>query len=101
MTRPAHAAEDAAEAPLDDPSLAGVLFGHVVDRQIVLDPGLRRQAVRLEPRPVHDVPDGWRAAIQESLERAERLRLEAPPLDYEGLVGALADLLAPLDVLDA
>ena len=47
-----------------------------------------------------DAPEPWRAAIGASLGRAERLRLEAPPLDYEGLVDALADLLAPLDALE-
>ena len=40
------------------------------------------------------------AAIDEALRRAERLRLDAPELDYEGLVDALADLLAPLDAFD-
>jgi hypothetical protein len=47
-----------------------------------------------------DVERQWRAcrrAIADSLTRAERLRLEAPELDYEGLVDALADLLDPLD----
>jgi hypothetical protein len=46
--------------------------------------------------------DAWRAAregIAESLRRAERLRLEAPPLDYEGLVSAIADLMDPLEAL--
>jgi hypothetical protein len=46
--------------------------------------------------------DAWRAgreAIEESLRRAERLRLEAPPLDYEGLVSALADLMDPLEAV--
>jgi hypothetical protein len=43
----------------------------------------------------------WQAsssALREAAERAERLRLEAPSLDYEGLVMTLGDLMAPLDV---
>ncbi|HEX2026166.1 MAG TPA: hypothetical protein VHH92_07200 [Actinomycetota bacterium] len=36
-------------------------------------------------------------ALTESLRRAERVRLEAPPLDYETLVTLLGDLMAPLD----
>ncbi|MGH2711428.1 MAG: hypothetical protein ACRDH9_09530 [Actinomycetota bacterium] len=42
--------------------------------------------------------DKCSGAIEESLRRAETLRLEAPATDYEGLVGALGDLLDPLDV---
>lgn len=54
--------------------------------------------------------DGWRtaeteeiweassSALRDAAERAERLRLEAPSLDYEGLVMTLGDLMAPLDV---
>jgi hypothetical protein len=37
-------------------------------------------------------------AIEEALRRAERLRLDAPALDYEALVAILADLIEPLDV---
>ncbi len=39
-----------------------------------------------------------RAGIQEALRLAERLRLEAPELDYEGLVTVLGDLIHPLEV---
>lgn len=49
-------------------------------------------------RPEHE--EVWRAcrdAIVEALRRAERLRLAAPAVDYEGVVGALSDLLAPLE----
>jgi hypothetical protein len=47
-----------------------------------------------------DAPEAWRAAIGESLRRAQRLRLGAPALDYEGLVGVLADLMEPLEILE-
>ncbi|HZA26901.1 MAG TPA: hypothetical protein VE915_04520 [Actinomycetota bacterium] len=36
-------------------------------------------------------------ALDEAKRRAERLRLQAPSLDYEGLVMTLGDLIAPLD----
>ncbi len=36
------------------------------------------------------------AALEASLAAAERLRLEAPSLDYETMVYALDDLIAPL-----
>jgi hypothetical protein len=45
----------------------------------------------------------WRAcceALHESARRAERLRLEAPALDFEGLVLMLKDLIAPLDAFE-
>ena len=38
-----------------------------------------------------------RLALAEALRRAERLRLAAPPLDYEGVVTVIGDLIAPLD----
>jgi hypothetical protein len=46
----------------------------------------------------------WRSCwkgLSEALRRAERLRLEAPPLDYESLVAVLGDLMAPLDPFEA
>jgi hypothetical protein len=45
----------------------------------------------------------WRScaeALQESARMAERLRLEAPALDFESLVMVLKDLIAPLDVFE-
>jgi hypothetical protein len=45
----------------------------------------------------------WRScsdALQESARMAERLRLEAPALDFESLVMVLKDLIAPLEVFD-
>jgi hypothetical protein len=47
-----------------------------------------------------ETESSWQAcsvAVDEAGRRAERLRLEAPPLDYEGLVMTLGDLMAPLD----
>jgi hypothetical protein len=48
-------------------------------------------------RRAGDVWRAWRDALDESLGRAERLRLEAPELDYEGLVAVLAELIDPLE----
>jgi hypothetical protein len=45
----------------------------------------------------------WRAcsdALEESARMAERLRLEAPALDFESLVMVLKDLIAPLEVFE-
>ncbi len=36
-------------------------------------------------------------SLDEAAARAERLRLDAPPLDYESLVAVLDDLMAPLE----
>jgi hypothetical protein len=44
--------------------------------------------------------DLWRACrdgIEEALRRAERARLEAPPLDFEALVDLIGEMMAPLD----
>jgi hypothetical protein len=38
-----------------------------------------------------------RAAVGDALGRAERLRLDDPSLDYEGLVTVLGDLMEPLE----
>lgn len=37
------------------------------------------------------------AAVDDALGRAEKLRLDAPSLDYEGLVTVLGDLMDPLE----
>jgi hypothetical protein len=47
--------------------------------------------------------DDWRVcrdALDRSSAGAERLRLKAPDLDYESLVAALGDLIAPLDAFE-
>jgi hypothetical protein len=47
-----------------------------------------------------ETEESWKAcssALDESAGRAKRLRLEAPSLDYEGLVMTLGDLIAPLE----
>jgi hypothetical protein len=72
----------------------------VADAVAAFEDGLGRAAEEL---------DGWRGAspdlrracrrgIDEALARSERLRLEPPALDYEALITALGDLMAPLEV---
>jgi hypothetical protein len=50
-----------------------------------------------------ETAEAWRScseALDESARRAERLRVEAPALDFENLVMVLKDLIAPLDVFE-
>jgi hypothetical protein len=52
---------------------------------------------------VPETEETWHScseALQESSRRAERLRLEAPALDFESLVMVLKDLIEPLEVFD-
>ncbi|HEX5948243.1 MAG TPA: hypothetical protein VFZ45_01625 [Actinomycetota bacterium] len=77
------------------PSPRGVPARPLAEALLAFEEGLRAAAGS------PDAPTSWRSAVDESLRRAERLRLEARELDYEGLVEALTDLLAPLDVLEA
>lgn len=61
-------------------------------------------------RVARDAMDGWRDpgveevwvrcrdGVEEASRRAERLRLEAPDMDFESMVLLLGDLIAPLDV---
>jgi hypothetical protein len=64
-------------------------------------------------RTVRDLMDGWRApeverawldasaGLDESLELARRIRTEgAPPQGFEGLIGLIGDLLAPLEAFE-
>src|SRR5688572_9673475 len=81
------------------PSPRGVQSVSIADALVSFEELLRNADSQLElwqgPERVSRV---CRAALDEALRRAERLRLEAPPLDYEALVAALADLIEPLEV---
>jgi hypothetical protein len=92
---PALARIERAKADLVEavPSPRGVPGRPLADALVAFEEGLREAAASLEAASRQE----WRAAVDESLRRAERLRLEAPTLDYEGLVTVLADLMAPLD----
>lgn len=65
-----------------------------------------REAEGLMPGWRHPAIEGaWlecRDSLATSLSFAERLRLEAPdPAGFEGLIGTIGDLLAPLSAFDA
>jgi hypothetical protein len=77
------------------PSPRGVPPRPLAEALVAFEEGLRDAVAS------PDMPAPWRAAVEEALRRAERLRLEAPALDYEGLVEVLADLMAPLEALEA
>jgi hypothetical protein len=76
------------------PSPRGIPGRPLAEALLAFEEGLRDAVISL------DEPTGWRAAVDESLRRAEKLRLEAPALDYEGLVEALAQLMEPLESLE-
>jgi hypothetical protein len=61
---------------------------------------LREARDAMEAWRTPETEEAWRAcsaALGEAAGKAERLRLEAPSLDFEGLVMVLSDLIAPLD----
>ncbi|MGH2740312.1 MAG: hypothetical protein ACRDH6_07525 [Actinomycetota bacterium] len=55
------------------------------------------------PREPNSMLETWRScrvALDQCLKAAERLRLEAPPLDFEQQALLFGDLIAPLDAFD-
>lgn len=61
---------------------------------------LRRAGAGMAGWRTRETEGAWEACsagLNEASQRAERLRLEAPSLDYEGLVMTLGDLIAPLE----
>ncbi len=79
------------------PSPRGVPGRPIAEALIAFEERLR-EAGEILPA-AHPARDNFRDAIAEALRRAERVRLDAPALDYEGLVTVLADLIEPLDAL--
>ena len=63
--------------------------------------GLREVEAGMDAWRVPEVEADWQDAtrgLDEALALAERLRLEAPqPAGFEGLIGLIGDLLAPLE----
>ena len=78
--------------------------GHpLADSLLSFEQGLRDAEQRMDAWRDGALEREWlacRDAIVESLARAERLRLEAPELGFESLIGTIADLIAPLDVFE-
>jgi acyl-CoA reductase-like NAD-dependent aldehyde dehydrogenase len=82
------------------PSPRGKQRRTVAEAVLEFEDEIREAATLMDGWRRPEVEEQWQAcvrAIEESARRAERLRLEAPPLDYEGLVSALDDLIAPLE----
>ncbi len=96
--------EDAKRALLAAvPSPRGIPASSTAEAVLAFEQGLR-SARDLMPgwRQVR-TEDAWRRCddgIRRSSELAERLRLDAPALDYEGLVAVLGDLIAPLEAFE-
>jgi hypothetical protein len=67
--------------------------------------GLREVGAGMDGWRAPEVEEQWSAAsagLGEALELAERLRTEArAPVGFEGLIGVIGDLLAPLEAFEA
>ena len=74
----------------------------LADSLVAFEEGLNaaRESLGSWPAGSKDVHDRCAAAIDEALRRAEKLRVEAPQLDYESLVMTLGALLAPLETFE-
>lgn len=78
--------------------------GRPVTQALLEFEGALREARSVMPAwSASGTDETWRScseALDESARRAERLRLEAPALDFEGLVMVLKDLIGPLEAFD-
>jgi hypothetical protein len=77
--------------------------GPVAESVLAFEETLRRANDRMRSWLSSETEDLWRRcdrALEESVRRAERLRLDAPSLDYESLVTVLGDLMAPLEAFE-
>lgn len=79
------------------PSPRGVPGRSLAEALLAFEEGLRGAAPLLQTPNATSLLTTCAAAIEEALRRAERLRLEAPMFDHEGLLSVLADLIEPLD----
>lgn len=92
------AKEDLVAAMPSPRGIPGVPLGEALLR---FEEGLRSAAAEMDGWRGTEIEDPWhgcRLGLDESLRRAERLRLDAPVLNYEGLVAELGDLMGPLEV---
>ena len=77
--------------------------GPLAEAVLAFEEALNGARLRMDAWRTPDSEEAWqacRAALDESSRRAERLRLEAPALDYETLVTVLGDLMAPLEAFE-
>jgi hypothetical protein len=85
------------------PSPRGAPGVPVAEAVLRFEAALRDAAKRMDAWRTPEIEPAWRACragLDAALEEAERLRVEAPALDYEGLVTVLGDLLSHLDAFD-
>jgi hypothetical protein len=85
------------------PSPRGVPGRPLPEAMLEFESALRDAVVSMDGWRGPGTETAWKAcrdALDEALVRAERLRLEAPPLDYESLVTLLGDLMDPLRAFD-
>jgi hypothetical protein len=83
------------------PSPRGKQRRTVAEAVLDFESQVREAAALMDGWRRAELEEDWRACsegIDEALRRAEALRLDAPPLDYETLVSALGELIAPLEV---
>ena len=86
------------------PSPRGVPSRPLAEALLAFEDGLREADADMASWRDPTVELAWvrcERALTDALDGAKRVRLEAPPLDYESLVAILADLIAPLDAFDA
>lgn len=86
------------------PSPRGIPPRPLADALLSFEAGLRRARDGMPSWRRPDTELAWTRcdhALDEALAGADRLRLEAPPLDAESLLAVLSDLIAPLDAFDA
>jgi hypothetical protein len=75
----------------------------LADALMAFEDGLRDAGRSMDGWRTPETEGAWvacRDALGEARSAAERLRLEAPSLDYESLVAVLGDLMDPLDAFD-
>ncbi|MGH2683930.1 MAG: hypothetical protein ACRDJP_00495 [Actinomycetota bacterium] len=85
------------------PSPRGIPGRPLADALVDFESELHQAAAAMPAWRAPETEDVWREcleAIHAALVAAERLRVEAPALDYEGLVAVLADLMAPLEAFE-
>ena len=86
------------------PSPRGVPGRSLADALLDFETELRQADAAMPVWRSPETEEAWRDcldAIHGALVGAERLRLEAPPLDYEGLVTVLGDLMGPLEAFES
>jgi hypothetical protein len=85
------------------PSPRGAPGAPLAEALVEFEGHLREAAASMDAWRTPGVEEDWaacRSGLDGSLAEAERIRLEAPALDYEGLVAVLGDIMDPLEAFD-